>query len=114
MFEVFLGCRFSSVLSFKRFIHRLVTLTDAMQIAVVVFDLTCSWSVTGMCSSQFLCKSELLKSLAATIADADVAIQTKHSFLLQSSVCILCLKVKGTQQVRLTHADVDYRTLYFQ
>lgn len=55
------------------------------------------------------------QSLAAAIADADVATQTKHSFLLQSSVCIICLKVKGTQPVRLTHADVDYmNTVYFQ
>lgn len=41
------------------------------------------------------------------IADADVATQTKHSFLLPSAIHILCLKVKVTKLVRLTHADVD-------
>lgn len=83
-----------------------------MQIAMIIFDLTCSRSVAGMYSSQFLCKTS---SLAAAIANADVATQTKHSFLLQSSVCILSLKVKGTQPVRLTHAVVDcMNTVYFQ
>lgn len=42
-----------------------------------------------------------------TVADADMAMQAKHSFLLLSAEQILCLKVKVAELVRLTHADVD-------
>lgn len=108
MFEVFLSCSFSSVLRGNRLscINRChVNSSD-----YIWFDmqLVSHWNVF----LSILVQKWVTQSLAATIADADVATQTKHSFLLKSSVCILCLKVKGTQPVRLTH--VDYmNTVYF-